>query len=361
MTVLTGRQLNRATLRRQLLTDRAAMPALDAVRHLVGMQAQAPFPPYTGLWSRLAGFDPAELAGLLLDRRVVRIALMRGTVHLVAADDCLTLRPLLQPLLDRQVRGQHRADLAGQDQAAIVGYARALVEAEPRPTAALGAALVERWPEVPRQALLNLVRAALPLVQVPPRAVWGASGTPTVTTAQQWLGRPLGTADARAVVLRHLAAFGPASVADLQKWSGLSGLREIVAGLDLAEFTDEAGRRLHDLPDAPRPDGDEPVPVRFLPEYDNVLISYADAGRIVAAGHRPAVFGSRNGIIAATVLVDGYVAATWRLRTTAAGATLTVTPLVRLGARVRRDIEAEGDRLLAFAAAGAADRQVRFD
>jgi hypothetical protein len=344
--MITSRELNRATLARQLLLERAALSPLEAVEHLVGMQAQAPFPPYTGLWTRLEGFEADALGGLLLDRSVVRLALMRGTVHLVSAADCLVLRPLLQPQLDRGLRGSWGRPLAGLDAAEVGAVARELVEESPRSTAELGRLLVERWPDRDPQALVNAARATLPLVQLPPRAVWGRSGQTVVTTAEKWLGRPL-AADASldGMVLRYLGAFGPASVADIQKWSGLTRLREVVDRLrpQLRVDQDESGTDLYDLPDAPRPDPDTPAPVRFLPEYDNLLLSHADTSRVIAAEHRSGLM-SRNGIIPGTVLVDGTVAALYAHRK----GTLEIVPLRRITKKERSEVEREGGRLLSF-------------
>src|ERR1700683_1714370 len=199
--VLSLRALNRALLARQQLLDRPELPAGEAGRRdlvirtteqRVGLQAQAPFPPYYGLWSRLGGFRPDDLAPLLTDRSVVRIALMRGTIHLVSARDCLPLRRVLQPVLDRGLRGTFGKQLAGVDADAVAAAGRALVEAEPMTFSQLGQALAARWPDHPAGALAQAVRALVPLVQVPPRAVWGRAGQSRHTSAEYWLGPPSG-------------------------------------------------------------------------------------------------------------------------------------------------------------------------
>jgi hypothetical protein len=178
--VLTPRALNRALLSRQLLLDQPSLPAdddararhvLETVEHLVGLQAQAPFPPYFALRSRLEGFRPDDLAALITSRRVVRIALMRGTIHLVSARDCLPLRRLVQPVIERGMRTAFGKQLAGLDTEALAAAGRALVESEPLTFSQLGRALAERWPDYPPPALAQGVRAFVPLVQVPPRAV----------------------------------------------------------------------------------------------------------------------------------------------------------------------------------------------
>jgi hypothetical protein len=361
MTVLSNRAANRATLDRQLLLRRADLSVLDAVEHLVGLQAQAPFPPYTGLWTRLADFRPPDLADRLLDRSVVRIALMRGTVHLVSAADCLALRPLHQDMLERVVRTAYRRHLDGLEFTDIAEYGRALVEQKPRSTAELGTLLLERWPGRDRQAMLNVIRSALPLVQLPPRAVWGRSGQTTVTTAQSWLDRPLcmeSTLDG--LVRRYLAAFGPATVADAQKWSGLTRLGEVFDRLrpELITFRAENGTELFDLPDAPRPGPDAEAPVRFLPDFDNILLAYADPSRIMPPGHKAQLF-TVNGIIRAALLVDGQTVGKWQITTAARSTTLTVEAFRRLSTKDKAAIEAEGTKLIRFTEPEAGEHAVR--
>jgi hypothetical protein len=351
--VLGRRALNRATLARQLLLRRAELPALAAVERLVGLQAQEPLDPYVGLWSRLDGFRPQELAGLLEERRAVRIAVMRGTIHLVSADDCLLLRPLVQPVLDAEIarHPQFAPALAGVDLGPVLAAARDLL-AEPHTLPALRAALAERFPRLDAAALAYACRCRLALVQVPPRGVWGRKSQVTVAAAEAWLGRPLATRPSLAdVVLRYLAAFGPATVADVAAWSRLTGLRKVVESLrpGLATFRDERGRELFDLPDAPRPDPRTPAPPRFLPEYDNVLLSYADRSRFHADG----ALGRPAGPAKGTVLVDGVVRAIWRRE----GAVLVVEH-GRLSKRAAAAVAAEGARLLHLLGDGAAVRDV---
>src|SRR5215471_19337942 len=220
---LDHRALNRALLARQMLLCRVAAPAaagrdhrvLAAVEQLAGLQAQAPLPPYFGLWSRLADFQPAELAELITSRRVVRIALMRGTIHAVSAADCLAMRPLIQPVLDRGLRTNFGRQLVGVDLASLAAAGRELVDAAPLTFGEIGTRLAERWPAAAPAALAQGVRAMVPLVQVPPRGIWGKSGTARHTSAEAWLGEPL---DQRAtpdwLIRRYLAAFGPATARD---------------------------------------------------------------------------------------------------------------------------------------------------
>jgi hypothetical protein len=350
--VLDIRRLNRATLERQLLLRRTDMAPLAAVDHLVGLQAQVPLNPYTALWSRLVGFDPADLARLMEDRAVARIVVMRGTIHLVTADDALALRPLAQPVLDRELR-MHRdyAPLIPDiDVPAVLAAARPLLDERPRTQPQLRKLLAERFPAHDPGVLAFLCRNHLALVQVPPRGVWGKAAQVTVTTAEAWLGRPLAEPSIDAVVLRYLAAFGPAMVADVAAWSGLQALREVVDRLrpQLREFVDERGRPYVDLPDAPRPGPDTPAPVRFLPEYDNALLSHADRSRFLSDDDRKRL--SAGPPAKGSLLVDGRGAGTWRLveDAKAAAATLEVYALPGLSAGDADDVEAEGHRLVRF-------------
>lgn len=360
MEVLSLRAINRATLARQLLLERDARPAESAVEHLVGMQAQAPFPPYFGLWTRLADFEPSSLADALLARRVV---LMRGTVHLVTAADACFLRPLVQVIMDRDLRTnmQYSAGLAGLDLAELAERAREALASRPLTAKELGADLAARWPDRPAAALAHAARGLLALVQVPPRAVWGRSGQTRYHTAEHWLGRALDTApDPGRLVLRYLAAFGPATVADMQTWSGLTRLREVVEPLrqSLRVFADPSGRELFDLPDAPRPDPDTPVPARFLPEFDNLLLSHADRSRVMSEEFRKRLFGVKNGVFPGTFSVDGYLRGAWRITKSRKVATLTVTPWAKMSKKDMAAVVREGSRLLSFAAPDAEARDV---
>src|ERR687890_980058 len=312
--VLGPRELNRATLERQMLLRRRSLSAVEAIEHLVGMQAQAPTPPYVGLWTRLKDFHPDDLACLILERRAVRIALMRNTVHLVGARDGLALRPLMQPVFDRTLYSTraNRAHLEGVDIEALVAAGRTLLEEKPRTAKELGELLQEQWPDRDPTALARAIRHLVPLVQVPLRGVWGKSGPAAHTTAESWLGRPLDPDPSPdEMVVRYLGAFGPTTVADARAWSGLGGLREVFARLrpHLVTFRDEHGRELFDVPDAPLPNPETPAPPRFLPAFDNALLSHADRTRIISEEHRKLL--SRDRLMRG-VLLDGFVCATWK-------------------------------------------------
>ncbi|MFE1766027.1 winged helix DNA-binding domain-containing protein [Streptomyces angustmyceticus] len=363
--VLSARALNRALLDRQLLLRRHRLGVLDAVTRLVGLQAQAPNPPYIGLWTRLDGLALADVAGAIEDRSLTRIAVMRSTVHLVTAQDCRTLRPLTQPALDRDLwvgSGSGKAVKGVVDPAELAAAAREVLADAPLTTAELGEALRRRWPDVAARHLAYAARTLLPLVQVPPRGIWGVGGRTRYATAESWLGEPLVADPSPAgMVLRYLAAYGPATVKDVQTWSGLTRLRPVLDGLRdrLRTFRDTTGNELFDVPGAPLPDPDVPAPVRFLPEFDNILLSHADRGRIIGDEDRRRIF-TRNGIVRATFLVDGFVRGMWALDRDRAGAVLRIEPFAPLGAADRAALSEEGARLLAFAAADAGAHDIRF-
>jgi hypothetical protein len=361
--VVSDRALNRALLERQMLLRRASVSVEDALERMVGMQAQAPNPPYLGLWTRLEGFRLDDLAGLIRERRAVRIALMRSTIFLVTARDCLALRPVLSEGLREWGLNVFGRQAAGVDLDALAAAGRSLAEEAPRTFHELGQLLAEHWPDADPSALGTLVRNLVPLVQVPPRGIWGESGPAAHTTAEAWLGRPLDAEPSlEEMVMRYFAGFGPATVRDLQHWCGLKRLGPVVDALRprLRTFRGESGAELFDLPDAPRPDADTPAPVRFLPEFDDVLLSHADRTRIISEADRKRVF-TINGIIRATILVEGQVRGMWRMERDKAGAALVIQPFTPLAKADRAALEEEGGRLVRFAAEDAGRWDVRFE
>jgi DNA glycosylase AlkZ-like len=380
---LDTRALNRATLARQLLLDRAALTAGEAVRHLAGLQAQAPLAPYVGLWTRLAAFRHQDLRDLITERALVRAHLMRNTVHLVDAADFVRFRPLYQPLMDRALAGNFGRNLVGVDPAELATSAAALLGQTALTRAELGARLAARWPDHDPASLAYAASHLLPLVQVPPRGLWGEPNhRAAFFLASAWLdGRDPSVSPDPApgptprsgpapisqstvldqLVLRYLAAYGPASVADIQAWSGLTRLREVTErlGTRLRAFAGPAGNRpgaeLLDLPDAPRPDPGVPAPPRFLPEYDNLLLSYAERSRVIPH-RRPVPLPPGHGATGGTLLVDGLWQADWKI----IRGTLQIEPFIPLSLACRDAITAEGERLLDFAAPATAVRDVRF-
>lgn len=346
--LLTRRELNRATLARQHLLARTDLPALDMVAHLVGLQAQAPHCAYYGLWSRIEGFRFDDLSELLESRAAVRIALMRSTIHLVTAEDALRLRPLIQPALSRDLFGNHtyRHGAQGVDLDEVLAFGRELFEERARTNAELRDVFAERWPERDAAALAYAVRCLLPSVQVPPRGLWNRSGAIAHTTAEHWLGRELSsTSTLDEMVLRYLGAFGPASVADVQKWSGVTRLKEVVDRLPLQEFRGEKGTVLYDLPDAPRPGGDVPAPARLVAPFDNLILSHADRTRILSEERVKQVI-TNNGIVRGSLLVDGFHVGAWDIARTKKSASVTLALFEKVAATDRAALEAEAARLL---------------
>jgi hypothetical protein len=353
--VLSRRALNRALLARQHLLARAAMPPRAMVEHLVGMQAQNPGDPYIGLWSRLEAFTPDEVSSAIADRQAVRMGLMRTTLHLVTAADAVATWPVVRDVLVRAWRSSpFQKDLAGVDLDAVLAEAAAFLRDEPHSIAALGTHLAAHWPDRPKGSLAYAARFLLPIVQAPPRGLWGRAGQPRWQRLDTWLGLDGWVADAAApdeLVLRYLAAFGPASAKDVATWSWLTGVREVLERLRprLVTHRDENGAELFDVPGAPLPDPDTPAPARLLPEYDNVTLSHADRSRIVA----PEAFGRLTGFVG-TFLVDGFVAGQWRLDRSKGAATIVLDPFVELDDDQREGLVAQARALLAFAAPDAA-------
>ncbi len=266
---------------------------------LVGLQAQTPNAPYIGLWTRLYGFARADLADLIAQREVVRATLLRSTLHLTTAADYLLFRPALQPALTRALHATFRQRARQLDLGRLLPAALSYLEAAPRRLTALRVWSAELMPTEDAEAMVSAVaRAYLPLVQVFPGGVWGRA-TGAYAPAESWLGAALAALEegVRQLILRHLAAFGPASVADVEQWSGLRQLGRPLAALGpaLREFRDERGVALFDLPDAPRLPATTPAPPRFLPEYDNLLLAHVDRTRVVADEQRPRIFLSARG------------------------------------------------------------------
>ena len=285
---------------------------------------------------------------MVAEREAVRIPLLRTTLHLVTARDCLAMAPLLRPVLERGfwTGSPFGRQVKGVDIDAVLAAGRELLDERPRTTAQLRVLLGERWPGYDASSLAYAVRHLVPVVQVPPRGVWGGKGLPTWATTERWLGRPLDPAPSiDRLVLRYLAAFGPATVMDVQAWSGLTRLREVAERLRprLCTFRDPDGRELLDLPDAPRPDPDTPAPPRFLPEYDNVVLGHADRSRI-AAGVAERWPG--DGLHWSPLLMDGFVAGVWRLKQDRGSTELVIEPFDLLPNPAA--VEEEAARLLQF-------------
>jgi hypothetical protein len=338
-------------LERQGLLRRVERPAAEVIEHLVGLQAQEPRDPYVTLWSRIEGFRPEELEGLIESRKAVRMTLMRGTIHLVTDRDCLALRPAMQSVCERMFwsGSPFGKQLRGVDVDEVVAAGRAYLR-EPLMRSQLRPLLAERWPDADADSLTYAVAYLVPLVQVPPRGLWSRSGRATLTTADSWLGRRLEpSAKPDDAVRRYLAAFGPASVKDIATWSGLTGVREIVERMrgGLRTFRDENGVELLDVPDAPLADPATPAPVRFLAEYDNIFLSHADRSRIGDSADK-AKLGFGDDRFFRLVLIGGFLRAAWRVQ----DGDVVVKPARRLSKKDAASVEAEGHRLTQFLGGG---------
>jgi Winged helix DNA-binding domain len=342
---LTSRALNRATLARQMLLRRERVAPLDAIARLAGMQAQLAKPPFIGLWTRLERFDAAELRALAAKRKVVRATLMRGTIHLVSAEDFFAWR---MPLQDMLATGGERG--GEQDIAKLTPVARRFFDAEPCTFDTLRKHLAERFPDGDERQMAYAVRMNLPLVLVPDDSPWGWSGNAPFAVAETYLGKKIPkSTDARDLALRYLAAFGPATAADFQTWSGLRTAKAVFEELRPQTITFEGEKKkseLFDLPDAPRPDEDTPAPVRFLPEYDNLLLAHADRSRLISDEHRKRI-ATNNLRLPGTFLVDGAVAGMWTAPKKK-GQKLELDPFVKLDRATKKALDEEASALAAF-------------
>ena len=347
--VLTLRELNRATLARQLLLARTTLAPGAAIKQLAGLQSQLPNPPYIGLWSRVHAFQRDGLTRLLEQKQVVRTSMMRRTLHLTTAEDYLRFRPALRSLHTRDLSaGLDMQGISSLERARLVAELGAYVQEQPRTNGDLRAKLAELVPNG-SERLLYRVRSYFSLIQVFPGGVWGVGSSPAYAEAEAWLGRSFVSESEglRSLILSYLAAFGPASVKDLQTWSGLSRLQPAMNALraELATFRDEQGRELFDVPGAPLPAADTPAPVRFLPDFDNLVLAHHDRRRIIADAYRPFVFPGHS-MVLPTFLVDGFVRGVWKIERTPEKATLVIQPFEPLASATQKEIQEEGERLM---------------
>ncbi len=360
--VLTLRELNRATLARQMLLERADLSVTSAIERLVGMQAQLSSAPFVGLWTRLKDFKRDNLASAIQDHSVVKATMMRATLHLVTANDYDWLRTTLQPAIvgaSESIRERRGVEL---DLDEILRLAREYL-AEPRTFAGITAHFSELFPETDIGSIRYSIRTHLPLVQVPINSGWSYPGNPQFALADGWLGHAISAeADFRELVRRYLAAFGPARVTDVQTWSGLGKLKAALDALkpELVIYRDEQNVELLDLPDMPIPSADTPAPIRFLPEFDNLLLSHTNRTRVVADAYRSKVYlpGLR---VAATILVDGFVRGAWKIEKAKGAAALVIEPFEPISTAERAALEEEGKKLVRFVEPGAKSHSIRFE
>jgi hypothetical protein len=319
VTTLSTRTLTRTLwLRQQLVPgQRSVDGVVPMVGHLLGLQAQDNLPPYLSLAGRIDGFSPADLSDRLEDRSLVRLFSMRGTVHVLTADDALRLRGWVQPALDRvSATNQTSRPASHLTTEQLDEVVRPLLGDGSRPHTEIGQALAQTYPGVPEAALRHVSRERLPLLQVPPRGLWKRSGGVVYAYVDRYLGRPFAEVDVEDLVLRYLAAYGPATAADMTKWSLVTRLAPVFAGMAakdlLVTCTDDKGRTLYDVPDALVAPEDLTLPVLMLGMYDNLFLSHADRDRIAPDDARKAWMGA-NGGVGATLFVDGLLAGLWRV------------------------------------------------
>jgi len=336
---ISARRLNRTLLHRQHLLTRTDATPHEMTRHLVGLQAQENLPPYFSLAARLTSFDPHDVTAALEDRSLVRFLTLRGTVHLLDADDALMLRPWTTPVHEREIRiSQSIGEAREVDRDAFLAALSELLADGPQPQRALGAALAERFPGVAPTQLGQLARSAVPLVQCPPRGTWKGSGGVVYQYVDRWVGRPLAEPDVEEIVRRYLRAFGPATAADVTTWSGVTRLAPALKAMDdLVVHEDEQGRPLYDVPDGTLADEDAPAPVRLLGQYDNVWLSHAARDRVTTAESRTLWMGT-NGGMASTLFADGMLAGLWRPVDGRVEVLKTLRPLTR---RERSELDEE--------------------
>jgi hypothetical protein len=347
---LTRRGLNRALLARQLLLEREKISALQAIEQLIGMQAQQPRPPFIGLWTRIAGFERSELLRLVQNRRVVRTTFLRATLHLMTAKDYLKFRTSIQPALSAAMASILKQKGSEFDLDAIVREAKRCFAERPRTFGELREELSRVFPTLNERAMGYAVRTVLPLIMVPDSGDFAFGVDSKFAVAESWLGKAAQDADCTEdLILRYLSAFGPATVADAQSWSGLPKLKAVFETLRprLRVFRDERKRELFDVPQGLLPAEETPAPVRFLPGFDNGILAHADRSRIIADEHRPRVT-TKNLQVLPTFLVDGFVRGTWEFTFKRKTATLTVSPFETVGAKLKRELSAEGEKLARF-------------
>jgi hypothetical protein len=336
---VNARALGRATLARQMLLSRERVDVVDAVGRLGALQAQEARPPFIALWSRVEGFAASDLVDALADKTVVRGTLMRGTVHLARTEDFLRWQPVLAPVGVEGLRKVVGGRLDGADIDAAVSDVRGLFEGK----AELSADDVRDWigehrPSEDTRAVARIALYSLPLVRVPDGGRWGFTPKSRFTDAQHWLGRDP-RANAPSLIRAYLAAFGPATVRDAQQFLGGGDWQDAFDKLELERFG-----KYFDLPDAPRPDEDVEAPVRFLPDFDSLMLAHADRSRVIADTHRKELT-TKNLRVRAVVLVDGMVAGFWKL----AGKKVEVEPVRKLLKREQTAVDEEASRLAAFA------------
>ncbi len=348
---LSNRVLNRTLLARQHLLRRSELTAAQLCEHLVGLQAQDVPPPFIGLWSRIADFDPAAVSSGLEDRSLVRITLMRATIHLVTAADALRIAPHIQPELEKIPfrKGFNYGAMVGLDPEEVRARGEKVLGTQPMPAAQLRECAAREYPDRKPAVVTQAWLYQLPVLQTPPRGLWKNNSRPVWSRIEPWLGAPLDhTYPVGELILRYLRAFGPATTMDVQTWSRLLGIKDALVALGdrVRTYTDERGRTLYDAADAELADPDLPAPVRLLGWYDNALLSHQDRSRIIPGGAPPPLRHLAAQV--SPVLVDGYLAGIYKVFTDRTGARLRIVPGRTWTAAETAAVGAEADALLRF-------------
>ncbi|MGH9755284.1 MAG: winged helix DNA-binding domain-containing protein [Blastocatellia bacterium] len=359
--ILKLRELNRATLARQMLLERETLAVPAAIERLAGLQAQLASAPYVGLWTRLRDFRREDLATEIENRKVIKATMMRATLHLCTAEDYLRFRTALKPVLIGAANAIAKQRGQDFDLDKVLKAARKFIGEKPRTFAEISDMLTKLMPDYDVGAMRYSVRTHIPLAQVPITTGWSYSNKPEFTLAESWIGRPISPEDnLRDLVFRYLAAFGPASVTDAQTWLGMK-LKETFEKLkpELQTYRGEGRLELFDMPGVSLPAEDVPAPVRFLPEYDNLLLSHSNRARVIADEYRSKVYlpGLR---VAATILVDGFVRGAWKIEKTKTEATLVIEPFDKLTKKDCAALIEEGERLVRFVEPQAKSFGIRF-
>ncbi|MCA2205808.1 winged helix DNA-binding domain-containing protein [Nocardia rosealba] len=346
---LSKRVLNRTLLARQHLLERSTLSTPRMCEHLVGLQAQDVPPPFIGLWSRTVDFDPDTVSRGLDDRTLVRITLMRGTIHLVTPPDALRIAPHIQPELEKVPfrKGFNYGAMVGLDPEEVRADGEAVLGDEPMAAADLRAEAAIRYPDRDPGAVSQTWLYQLPVLQTPPRGRWRDNSRPVWSRVQPWLGAPLDPDYPVAeLILRYLRAFGPASTMDMQTWSRLPGMKQVVADLGdrVRTYTDERGRTLYDAAELELADPDLPAPVRLLGWYDNALLSHQDRSRVIGETIAPRSFGAN----VSPVLIDGFTAGVYKVFVKSGTARLRVSPTRAWTKAEAAEVESEAAALLAF-------------
>jgi hypothetical protein len=319
------------------------------VAFLLGMQGQVSEGPYQGLWSRLQNFRHEDMTALIVERKLVRASSMRATLHLHTPDDLIGIRAYVQPVLDRMWHSAFFKRFGPNDKAKVHQAGIKLLDQRPMTSGDLGRALTEQFPEGEPLAKAVLLQVMETLIQIPPTRIWGSGHAPILTRIENWLPPPYERPIPREILVwRYLAAYGPASVADMQSWCAMTKLGEVFETLrdQLVTFTDETGKELFDLPGAPRPDADTPAPVRFLPLYDSVYLGYDNRRRMLSAATADRINMRQD--YKPAILIDGMVAAGWVVSAKKGAATLDIEVYRELLGRERAELEKEGLGFLRF-------------